>query len=68
MGRRVSLSVVIGISLIFLTVIPLGMYLGYTLDGKLNSSPLFFIIFSLASVILSLYLVYKSWDTLQRKL
>ncbi|RLD14283.1 MAG: hypothetical protein DRI28_03895 [Caldiserica bacterium] len=68
MGRRVSLSVVIGISLIFLTIIPLGMYLGYILDGKLNSSPLFFIIFSLASVILSLYLVYKSWDTLQRKL
>ncbi|MCD6168815.1 MAG: AtpZ/AtpI family protein [Caldisericia bacterium] len=68
MGRRTNLSIVIGISLIFLTIIPLGMYLGYILDEKLNSSPLFFILFSLASIIFSLYLVYKSWDTLQRKL
>ncbi len=68
MGRRTNLSIVIGISLIFLTVIPLGMYLGYILDEKLNSSPLLFILFSLASIVFSLYLVYKSWDTLQRKL
>jgi len=68
MGRRTNLSIVIGISLIFLTIIPLGMYLGYILDEKLNSSPLLFILFSLASIVFSLYLVYKSWDTLQRKL
>ncbi|HDH63107.1 MAG TPA: AtpZ/AtpI family protein, partial [Firmicutes bacterium] len=66
MGRRTNLSIVIGISLIFLTIIPLGMYLGYILDEKLNSSPLLFILFSLASIVFSLYLVYKSWDTLQR--
>lgn len=44
-----------------------GTYGGIKLDEKLSISPLFTILFSLASIAISFYLVYKNVKNIQHK-